>query len=503
MLALDLQSNAISEVEPYAFHGLPLVSLNLQSNLIHTLHESSFGGLDNSLVELVLIDNKLERFPLHALRRLKKLETLKLQSNRISEIPDDGYTQFAVLKNLDLQSNGFDHLDSRSFAITPNLVSLSMANNRLSVLSDSSILKDLIVLETLDLSHNNLRVINLNNLNALRTVDLSNNHLEDILFNNLPNLKEVFVSNNNILKLTNQTFHNSSSLSVIFLQFNDIQSIDFKTFHYLQQLLTLDLSSNQFKSIDPQLFKYNTRLQALYLDNNPFHCDCKLLSLYEWLESHSRLLALNDREDIICAEPERLKSNSILSLHPVDFCPVPLISLIEISKLEPTQVRIKWEVENDSLVGGFTLEYYLRANTSIPLRNENLGPFERQTDITDLTPENWYTICVEPNGKYLKSESHNPTPYAIDHNITGYVTTNRMCSQVRTLSHSEHTLVILSTLGIIFGVVIFVVLVLILCLLWVVYKFRVERRRPLKSEAPEEYITYRHFSLPSSENIYS
>jgi len=266
--ALDLQSNAIPEVESYAFYGLPLVSLNLQSNLMNSLHEFSFGGLENTLVELVLIDNRLERFPLHAFRRLRRLETLKLQSNRISEIPDDGFTRFTVLKILDLQSNRFDHLDGRSFITTPNLVSLSVANNRLTVLSDSSIFESLLALETLDLSHNHLRVVDLNNLIALRTVDLSNNHLNDIRFHNLPNLKEVFVSNNNILRLTNETFINSSSLSVIFLQHNAIQSIDYNTFHSLQHLLTLDLSSNQLRAIDPQLLKHNTRLQSLYLDNN-------------------------------------------------------------------------------------------------------------------------------------------------------------------------------------------------------------------------------------------
>lgn len=502
--ALDLQSNAIREVESYAFYGLPLVSLNLQSNLIHSLHEFSFGGLENTLVELVLIDNRLERFPLHAFQRFRRLEILKLQSNRISEIPDDGFTRFTVLKSLDLQSNRFDHLDGRSFITTPNLVSLSVANNRLTVVNDSSIFEGLLALETLDLSYNYLRVVDLNNLSALRTVDLSNNHLHDIRFHNLPNLKEVFVSNNNILRLTNETFINSSSVSVIFLQHNAIQSIDYNTFHSLQHLLTLDLSSNQLQAIDPQLLKYNTRLQALYLDGNPFHCDCRLLSMYEWLESHSRQLALNDSEDMICAQPEMLKHSSILSLRPVDFCPVPLISLKEISKLESTQVRIKWEVQNDSLVDGFTLEHYLTANKTLPLTQKLLGPFDRQSDITDLKPENWYTVCVEANGKYLRSESNKPTPYVIDQNknFSQYVTTNRKCSQVRTLSHSERTLS-LSTLGTIFGVVVFVVLMLTLYVLWVVYKFRSKRRPPLKSEAPEDYITYRHFSLPSSENVYS
>lgn len=265
---LDLESNDIVEVDSYAFYGLPLVSLNLQTNKINTLLEFSFGGLENTLEELVLINNKLERFPLQALRRLRKLQILKLQSNQISEIPDDGFTRFTVLKTLDLQSNRIDHLDARSFITMPKLVSLSCANNQLTILSDSSIFVHLNDLETLDLSLNNLRIVDLNNLSSLRTVDLSNNHLHDIQFHNLPNLKELFVSHNNILKLTNQTFINTTLLSVIYLQHNAIHSISHNTLHCLHNLFTLDLSYNQLKEIPPTLFKYSNKLQSLYLDNN-------------------------------------------------------------------------------------------------------------------------------------------------------------------------------------------------------------------------------------------
>jgi Leucine-rich repeat (LRR) protein len=265
---LDLESNDMVEIDSYSLYGLPLVSLNLQSNKINTLLEFSFGGLENTLEELVLINNKLQRFPLQALRRLRKLQILKLQSNQISQIPDDGFTRFTVLTNLDLQSNRIDHLDSRSFITMPKLVSLSLSNNLLTILSDNSIFVHLIDLETLDLSLNNLRIVDLNNLSSLRTLDLSNNHLHDIQFHNLPNLKELFVSHNNILKLTNETFINTTSLSVLYLQHNAIHSISHNTFHSLHNLFTLDLSYNELKEIHSTLFKYSNKLQSLYLDNN-------------------------------------------------------------------------------------------------------------------------------------------------------------------------------------------------------------------------------------------
>lgn len=268
LTTLDLQSNAIQEVDSFAFHGLPLVSLNLQSNLIDDLHEMSLGGLENSLAELVLIDNRLQFFPLAALSRLSRLETLKLQSNRIWRIASNGSIRLAMLKSLDLQSNSLGHLDGQSFITTPNLVALSVANNSLKALDDSSIFQNLFQLEALDLSYNQLRVVHLNSLIALRTVDLSNNRIEDLQIHNLHKLKEVFASHNLIARLTDQTWLNSSSLSAVFLQHNAIASIDYNTFHTLPNLITLDLSNNQLKTIDPRLLTRNTRLQSLYLDHN-------------------------------------------------------------------------------------------------------------------------------------------------------------------------------------------------------------------------------------------
>lgn len=266
--ALDLQSNAIQEISSYSFHGLPLVSLNLQSNLINSLHEMSFGGLEYSLAELVLSDNKLDLFPLSALARLERLDTLRLQSNRLPEIGTNGSSRLTALRILDLQSNRFSHLDSSSLFTTPNLESLSLANNSLTKINDSSLLKDLTHLESLDLSHNQLRMVDLSNSISLTTVDLSNNLLEDIRFYNLSNLKEVFASHNRIVSLTHQTFTKTSSLSVLFLQHNSIEAIAYNALHSLPNLITLDLSSNRLKAIDPPLLTHNTRLQSLYLDNN-------------------------------------------------------------------------------------------------------------------------------------------------------------------------------------------------------------------------------------------
>lgn len=265
---LDIQSNRIANLDSYAFYGLPLRTLNLQNNIISGLHEFAFGGLENTLEELSLIGNQLSNFPLFALRRLRKLSILKLQNNLITSIPDDGFTRFTVLETLDLQSNQIRHLNSRSFIAMPKLKTLYCSNNLLTVVSDSSIFAELHHLETLDLSLNRLRVVNLDGLESIHTLDISYNHLHDLRLHGMTGLRELFASNNNILQLMNETFLNTSSLEVLYLQHNSIHSILYNTFHRLTELRVLDLSFNQLQQLHSSLFKYTNRLESLFLDNN-------------------------------------------------------------------------------------------------------------------------------------------------------------------------------------------------------------------------------------------
>lgn len=266
--SLDIQANRIATLDAYAFYGLPLRTLNLQNNIIESLHEFAFGGLENTLEELSLIGNRLANFPLFALRRLRKLLSLKLQSNLISQIPDDGFTRFTLLETLDLQSNAIRHLSSRSFITMPKLKTLYASNNLLTVVSDSSIFAQLHYLETLDLSLNRLRVVNLDGLESVRTLDLSYNHLHDLRLQGMLGLRELFASHNNILQLVNETFLNCSSLEVLYLQHNSIHSILYNAFHRLNELRTLDLSYNQLRQLHSALFKYTSQLESLNLDHN-------------------------------------------------------------------------------------------------------------------------------------------------------------------------------------------------------------------------------------------
>lgn len=235
---------------------------------------------------------------------------------------------------------------------------------------------------------------------------------------------------------------------------------------------------------------------------NPFHCDCLMLSLWEWLQEHGRFLHADDKP-LVCVHPEKLHDHSVFTLHPSDICPTPLVSDIEVQRLDSDHLTITWEVQNATLIGGFTVTYHVTTSRS-PVVLANLPPTARMHNLEDLLPETWYSVCVTGTGKYLRMFNNKPTPYVTETERTSEVTANnRKCLQIRTLAKTDKTKITLSTLGIILGSSISAALVLTLSILLTALKFRRRRRRPVKNDVPQEYISYRHFSIQSSEGVYS
>jgi len=363
----------------------------------------------------------------------------------------------------------------------------------------------------------------LSGLNQLLVLNLSGNHLVEMpsFSPELIRLSALDLGSNRLTRV--DTFgHLGESLRHVSLKNNIIAWIAGNAFQNLTGLELLDMRNNFFTHLHDSLFTpVEVSLETLLLAGNPFHCDCRLLTLWEWLQEHSRLLSSEERDaQLLCIQPDKLKDHVVLSLHPADFCPVPLISSFEIVTLEATGLKLSWEVQNDSLVGGFSLDYHLASERILPLAaatsaaatsgiaNRKLLAEARSAEIGDLLPETQYSVCVQANGRYLKmASSTKPTPYVVGlpRSYGEFVTSNRKCIQARTLAFNDRRKIALSTLGIIIGASICAVLTITLLLILVVIKWKKRRRRrPVKQQdVPEEYITYRHFSLPSNENVYS
>ncbi|KAG8227948.1 hypothetical protein J437_LFUL008392 [Ladona fulva] len=299
--ALDLEGNLVSELPPYAFpRGLRLTRLTLKANRIARVHEAALAGIEGTLAELDLSENRLDTFPLSALRRLQHLRSLYLAWNAIGAMPgkDDSEESGTVtqqlttsgedpprlpsLLNLDLGSNDFEVLPARSFTALPSLRTLSLTHNAVSVVHRDAF-AGLSDLETIDLSFN--RVLSLeagtfrNNL-RLKTVDLSGNHLHGIagVFSGLPELRELLLPDNNVLEIPGDSFDERSSpfvssagcteLSVLDLERNAIRRVDESSLLPLPRLNTLRLGENLIENLPKGLFQRSKFLSSLSLDGN-------------------------------------------------------------------------------------------------------------------------------------------------------------------------------------------------------------------------------------------
>ncbi|XP_049539613.1 uncharacterized protein LOC125953853 [Anopheles darlingi] len=273
LMVLDFESNEIKSINEYAFYGLHLVKINLKGNQIGRVPLNGFAGLEDTLTELDLSENRLRLFPTLALRRLENLRLVRLASNEISALElDDSYTRFGALTFLDLSQNALVELYADFFGAFPALRTLSLYGNDI-----ESVHRDALVslkeLQSLDLSQNRLTELHPDLFAAnrrLHTVDLSRNHIHYVsgLFANLPLLREIFVNENNVLELTEDCFANSSSLKVIYLEHNAIQRLDGRTLATLTGLEQLFLSHNLIRRVPGAFFESTPGLLSIALDDN-------------------------------------------------------------------------------------------------------------------------------------------------------------------------------------------------------------------------------------------
>ncbi|KAG8033975.1 hypothetical protein G9C98_008456 [Cotesia typhae] len=272
LMALDLESNLIQDLPSYCFWGLKLLKLSLKGNAIFKISEHSLAGLEATLSDLDLSENKLKLFPIAALRRLENLASLRLAWNEISQLPNDGYSRLYSLLIMDLSSNNFDELGPDCFAAFPVLHTLSLYYNSIETVHKDAFvsLKDL---ESLDLSHNKIVFLDTGSFQSnprLRNIELSHNHIHYIsgIFSKLAELHELYLAENNILELPADSFLGSSNLAVIYLQQNAIRRVDSRGLAGLGQLSQLHLSNNFIESIPTDFFSFCSNLTAVSLDGN-------------------------------------------------------------------------------------------------------------------------------------------------------------------------------------------------------------------------------------------
>jgi Leucine-rich repeat (LRR) protein len=174
-----------------------------------------------------------------------------------------------------LEGNKLQYLHPDTFVGLPNFQSLFLAHNTgLQLPTDrqfinSNLLKHLGIY---DCNINSVSVETFANASTLESLDLSYNYLRSLdinISNVLPELSELNLERNEISEIIPRTFQKNSSLEFLFLGNNYMQHLEIDIFTGLVNLKFLSLDLNKLQYLHPDMFVGLPNLKYLFLSNYP------------------------------------------------------------------------------------------------------------------------------------------------------------------------------------------------------------------------------------------
>ncbi|KAJ7304273.1 hypothetical protein JRQ81_011814 [Phrynocephalus forsythii] len=247
--------------------------------------------------------------------------TVKCVQKALTSIPAGIPT---YTRNLFITGNQIACVGSHDLQGLSNLVTLSLANNRINTV-ESQAFFTLQTLRYLDLSHNQLTSIhpdafNVRN-NAIQELNLSQSFYNSsaifplaAIFSvgGFQNLSKLELSSNEIVYLPLGMLSGLVKLEYLDLRNNSLVDIKNSTFSGLD-LKYLDLTMNAFKTLRSEVLTILGRQLHLhlFLKGNPFVCDCDIEDLVSWLNQSQQV---GDVEKLTCAFPQDLQNTSLVEL---------------------------------------------------------------------------------------------------------------------------------------------------------------------------------------------
>ena len=264
---LSLSNNKISFINSKLFSNLQLKYLDLSFNRIISLQGFEKFKL---LEELNLSNNYIGDEQLNYLSYLTKLKNMNLSNNNLrSEEIKNIINKIKTLQKINLSNNNIEQL---IFEKSNGLIELDLDNNKINYLSFSCNIGDkfefliyltanenriqnieginnLINLEYLSLSVNEIRELNIKKLNKLKYLQLKSNLLENfIIYKNNQLLQYIDISFNNINSFT--IFGECKALKNLILDNNKLGEISFGEIKNINQYNNDINVNNKFKNLE-------------------------------------------------------------------------------------------------------------------------------------------------------------------------------------------------------------------------------------------------------------
>ncbi|CAD6228677.1 GSCOCG00006494001-RA-CDS [Cotesia congregata] len=375
LVSLAMTRNLVREIPPRMFLNFDkLISIEMSGNMLSSLAQQTFVGLEDTLLNLDLSNNRLVSI---APLALKNLLSLNLASNHLKRLTPDTFANLSKLKYLNISENplygGFPPVFPSS------LVTLDASRTGLKILP-TVLLLNLDSLAKLHLAYNHLQELGegtFQHLYNLTHIDLSNNIIERIdngAFVGLINLYELNLKGNRLTNFAGESFNTGTGLQIIDLSDNAISYISPTAFVIhprlrilklngnrfarfpsefikpLQFLEMIDLSENALKNIGEFAFSQMTRLRELDLSNNKiesvdelaFHNSTQL----QFIDLSNNVIdSLSERtmEGVVRIELLNLRNNKLTTLPDTIFDPsrIKIVEKIDLADNKFAEIPIR------------------------------------------------------------------------------------------------------------------------------------------------------------------
>ncbi|XP_073995253.1 artichoke isoform X2 [Rhodnius prolixus] len=273
---LILENNAMTALPGQAFSPLKVVRLMLRDNKLERVAANWLAGLEDSLLEVFIVEHELRSLPEESLETMVKLEALTLKAGHLNRIPNMSNLPKLRYINIELPSlteltpgrvNNLDSLETLQIIGSPGLKTL-----------EASVLQDLPRLVIANFTGCGISWIHpraMSRLPSLKELAFSKNNIVDAgevgrSIRELPHLAVLRLDDNIIDALRETSFVDIPPLQEIYLNNNKIVEIQRGAFHRLPQLKKLDLSENRIRRIYPEFFlqSYESSIEEVSLVQN-------------------------------------------------------------------------------------------------------------------------------------------------------------------------------------------------------------------------------------------